>query len=100
MREDVSTDLTRSARDFLRWVWPVIAPSLGGGDIYPVEFTERGAGPHRDLFPFARHHDGQGVVLFALRICDGDEADFFNGVVVRHVLSRSDWRFRCAPCKA
>jgi len=32
-----STDLSNSSKDFLRVVWPVIQPRLGGGELIPVE---------------------------------------------------------------
>ena len=85
MREDVSTDLTRSARDFLRWVWPVIAPSLGGGDIYPVEFTERGAGPHRNLF---QAFDFAGIDAWHYHTASGR---------LRGLSSRVQWCPRAVP---
>lgn len=37
MRPDVERDLTDSAYDFARVVWPAIRPWLGGGEVTPVE---------------------------------------------------------------
>lgn len=37
MRSDVAKDLSDSAHDFLRVVWPVIKPWCGDGDLQPVE---------------------------------------------------------------
>ena len=37
MRADVAADLSDSAHDFLRVVWPVIRPWCGGGELKPVE---------------------------------------------------------------
>ena len=37
MRLDVAKDLSDSAFEFMRLVWPVIKSRCGGGDVYPVE---------------------------------------------------------------
>jgi hypothetical protein len=37
MRRDVAADLSDSAADFCRVVWPTIAPWCGGGELVPVE---------------------------------------------------------------
>jgi hypothetical protein len=37
MRPDVAQDLRNSSRAFLEFVWPVLAPQLGGGKVIPVE---------------------------------------------------------------
>ena len=37
MRSDVVRDLSASALDFSRVVWPALAPKLGGGEIVPIE---------------------------------------------------------------
>ena len=37
MRAEVAADMTESARDFDRVVWPSIKPAIGGGELLPVE---------------------------------------------------------------
>lgn len=37
MRDDVAVSLKQSSEAFLRFVWPAIAPVLGGGELVPVE---------------------------------------------------------------
>jgi hypothetical protein len=37
LKSDVARDLSDSAYDFQRVVWPVICPNIGGGELIPVE---------------------------------------------------------------
>lgn len=72
MRADVLRDLTRSARDFVEIVWPVIAPVCGGGRLEPVELQH----DHRfarDLDVLAgvdawQVSDGRGIRGIASRV--------------------------------
>ena len=48
MRADVVRDLSASAFDFTRVVWPALAPKLGGGEIVPIEAVSH-AGFNKEL---------------------------------------------------
>jgi len=49
MRGDVSRDLSASAYDFLRVVWPKVEPMLAGGRLEPVESTTSRRRIDRDI---------------------------------------------------
>lgn len=49
MRDDVQRDMSDSAYDFLRCVWPKIASQLGGGRVMPVELASKSFAAELDV---------------------------------------------------
>lgn len=75
MRIDVARDLTDSAFDFLRVVWPAIRDACGGGELIPVEAVSAGE--------FAKTLDVLAGID-AWQISD-------DGAAIRGIASRVQW---------